>query len=46
MLDFIQYLAALSSDGHVELNKLGATHICFLVDDLRKAHEVLVGKGV
>lgn len=46
MLELIRYLEPVSSDGHVELNKLGATHVCFLVDDLDKAHEELVGKGV
>ena len=46
MLELIQYLEPPSTDGHVELNKLGATHVCFLVDDLRKAHEELLGKGV
>lgn len=46
MLELIRYLEPLSSDGHVELNRLGATHVCFLVDDLDKAHQELVGKGV
>ena len=46
MLEFIQYFEPPSSDGHVALNKLGATHVCFLVDDLRKAHETLTAKGV
>jgi len=46
MLELIQYLEPVSSDGHVELNKLGATHVCFLVDDLDKAHQELAGKGV
>lgn len=46
MLELIRYLEPVSSDGHVELNKLGATHVCFLVDDLDGAHEELVAKGV
>ena len=46
MLELIQYVEPVSGDGHLELSQLGASHVCFLVDDLRQAHTDLAAKGV
>ena len=46
MLELIQWHDPKSASGHLALNQLGATHICFLVDDLKSAYEELKGKGV
>jgi catechol 2,3-dioxygenase-like lactoylglutathione lyase family enzyme len=45
-IELLYYATPISGEGHLDLHQLGATHICFIVDDLTKAHDDLIAKGV
>ena len=45
-IELLYYAEPPSADGHVDRHQLGATHICFLVDDIGKTHANLIAKGV
>ena len=45
-LELVHYLAPVASDGHLDKHQFGATHVCFLVDDLVALHDDLSAKGV
>jgi len=45
-VELLYYAKPPAGAGHLDKHQLGATHICFLVDDLRKTHAELAAKGV
>ena len=46
MLELVHYIDPLSPKGHLERNQLGASHICFNVNDLTTLHKKLARKGI
>lgn len=45
-LELIQYLNPPGGDGHGPTNALGASHLCFYVDDLEGMYRELSGHGL
>lgn len=45
-IELLHYVEPSAGPGHLDKHQLGATHICFLVDDLRETHAELLAKGV
>ena len=45
-IELLYYVTPRSEEGHVDRHQLGATHVCFMVDDLNKAHAELSAKGI
>jgi len=46
VLELFQYLAPSGEKADVEPRNVGASHICFVVDDLLSVYEALVERGV
>lgn len=45
-IELLYYAIPPSGEGHLDLHQLGATHICFIVDDLKATCDELQAKGV
>ena len=45
-LELVHYVEPVSQLGHLNRNQLGASHICFNVDDLNSFHKQLVNRGI
>jgi catechol 2,3-dioxygenase-like lactoylglutathione lyase family enzyme len=45
-IELLYYATPPSGPGHLDLHQLGATHICFIVDDLVTTHAELTAKGI
>lgn len=45
-IELIHYHTPPASSGHLDKHQLGASHVCFLVDDLEKTHSDLSSRGV
>lgn len=45
-LELIQYLNPPGRDGHNSTNALGASHLCFYVDDVERMYRELNGRGL
>ena len=45
-LELVHYFDPPASDGHLEKHQMGASHVCFTVDDLRVVHADLEAKGI
>ena len=46
VLELFQYVAPLGKKADVEPRNVGASHICFLVEDLASVYESLIERGV
>lgn len=46
LLELVQYHVPPSPDGHLERHQLGASHVCFNVENLSAFHERLSAAGV
>ena len=46
VLELVHFIEPPSPDGHLERYQLGASHVCFNVDDLEGLHGELTAKGV
>jgi catechol 2,3-dioxygenase-like lactoylglutathione lyase family enzyme len=46
VIELFQYLAPDGARADVEPHNVGASHLCFLVDDLQAVYEELVAQGV
>ena len=46
VLELFQYLAPSGEKADVEPRNVGASHICFVVDDLARVYEALLERGV
>ena len=45
-IELVHYHEPAASEGHLDKHQLGASHVCFLVDDLTKTHAELSARGV
>lgn len=45
-IELVHYLDPPADEGHFDKHVLGATHICFNVEDIQSVYKVLSGKGV
>lgn len=46
LLELVLYIDPPATDGHLGKHQFGATHVCFIVDDLQAEYDRLVGLGV
>lgn len=46
VIELFEYLSPRGTPAEVEPRNVGASHLCFLVDDLPRVYEELRGKGV
>lgn len=45
-IELVKYLKPEAPEGHVDRHRLGATHICFDVDDLDEVHRRMAPRGL
>ncbi len=45
-IELVHYLDPPATDGHVDKHRLGSTHVCFNVNDIRCVYDSLIRKGV
>jgi catechol 2,3-dioxygenase-like lactoylglutathione lyase family enzyme len=45
-IELVKYHEPASPGGYLDVPQLGASHICFNVDDLQKAYEKLSARGI
>jgi catechol 2,3-dioxygenase-like lactoylglutathione lyase family enzyme len=46
LVELVQYVEPPAAEGHLGKHQLGASHLCFIVDDLQMEHERLLAAGV
>ena len=45
-IELVHYIEPPASDGYLDKHQLGASHVCFRVEDLRRTHADLSARGV